>query len=82
MEEVVLDIGMYGDVDLQNISYTELIMKETTEEIALKESAQALSSDERDIMMIKLEETYYKRRLVNAEYFKHLTYFAFGITKT
>ena len=59
---------MTGDTDLQDIAYTELLMKETDDEMVSRESADGCPEFEK--LLTQLEEAYFRRRLVNVEYFK------------
>lgn len=63
------------DQDEQNRAYTKLIMKETEHETTLRESienTEQLDEAAKKTALKGIEEGYYMRRLVNAEYFKRI----------
>ena len=63
------------DQDEQNRAYTKLIMKETEDETISRlsiENSEQLDETAKSISLREIEEGYYMRRLINADYYKRL----------
>ena len=60
---------------MKDIAYNELIMKETSHEVEEREevlSDSKLTEEQKNERLMKLEQAYFRQRLVNANYYKDI----------